>query len=261
MKIALCVKQVPDTTDIKWTENNTIRRDGLESVINPYDVYSVENALRLKNKYDNVEATAISMGPMQAETMLRKILGIGIDNAILLCDKKFAGSDTYATAKTVSAAIRKFIPDFDVIICGQFATDGDTAQTGPSIANFLDIPQVTFVKEILEYKENKLTVMRETTEGFETVRVSLPALICVLKNEWEPSRALINGIKEASKKDILIKTAEDIDIPPEYTGIKGSPTYVSKAFRANKRNSECKIIEDVNTFVQTIKSCGGINNE
>ena len=150
MKIVLCVKQVPDTSDIKWTENNTIQREGLESITNPYDVYAFESALRLKNKYGNVSITALTMGPGQAEEMLRKFIALGADNGVLLCDKKFAGADTYATGKTIASAIESKISDYDLIVCGQFAVDGDTAQTGPSIANFLGIPQVTYVKEILE---------------------------------------------------------------------------------------------------------------
>ena len=261
MKIVVCVKQVPDTTDIKWTENNTIRREGLESIINPFDVYAVENSLFLKEQCKNTEITALSMGPTQADTMLKKILALGVDNAVLLCDKKFAGSDTYATAKTIATAIKKILKDFDLIICGQFATDGDTAQTGPSIANFLNIPQVTFVKKIGEYSENSITVVRQTDDGEETVRVELPALICVLKGDFEPKRAKINGVKHALKKQILIQNSEDIGIDPNETGIKGSPTYVSKAFRAAKRNSECIFTENFDDLTDIIKKCKGTCDE
>ena len=147
IKIALCIKQVPDTTDIKWTEHNTIQREGVESIINPFDVYAAEFALKLKSEIKDASITVFTMGPAQAEGMLRKMLSIGCDEAVLVSDKKFAGADTYATGLTLSRAIRTILPDFDLIICGQFAVDGDTAQTGPNIASFLDIPQVTYVKD------------------------------------------------------------------------------------------------------------------
>ena len=132
MKILVCIKQVPDTTDIKWTENNTIQREGVESVINPFDVYALEEALKLKRSLENVEITALTMGPSQAVDMLKKAIAIGCDKGVLISDRKFAGADTYATGKTIAAAIKSKLSDFDLIICGQFAIDGDTAQTGPS---------------------------------------------------------------------------------------------------------------------------------
>lgn len=231
MKIALCIKQVPDTTDIRWTEHNTIQREGVESIINPYDVYAAEFCYKLKSEIPDSEITIFTMGPLQAEGMLRKVLACGCDNAVLVSDKKFAGSDTYATGLTLSRAIRTELPDFDLIVCGQFAVDGDTAQTGPNIANFLDIPQVTYVKDCIFAEEKSLTLTRELENGIETVKVDLPALVCILQGDFEPSRALINGVKSASKKQITICSMSDIGLVPEKTGIKGSPTYVSKAFR------------------------------
>ena len=148
MKILVCIKQVPDTTDIKWTENNTIQREGVESVINPFDVYAIEEALKLKKSMENVEITVLTMGPLQAEEMLKKTIAIGCDKGVLISDKKFAGADTYATGKTIASAIKSKMPDYDLIICGQFAVDGDTAQTGPSIACQLGIPQITYVREL-----------------------------------------------------------------------------------------------------------------
>lgn len=143
MKIVVCIKQVPDTTEIKWTENNTIQRDGVESIMNPYDVWALETALKIKKSRDDVSITAITMGPNQAVDMLKKAVALGADEAILLSDKKFAGADTYATGRTLSKAIAEKADDFDLIVCGQFAIDGDTAQTGPSIASRLNLPQVT----------------------------------------------------------------------------------------------------------------------
>lgn len=231
MKIALCIKQVPDTTDIKWTENNTIQREGVESVINPYDVYAAELALKIKSVLADTKITVFTMGPMQAQSMLRKVLALGCDEAVLISDKKFAGADTYATGVTLSQAIKSELPGFDLVICGQFAVDGDTAQTGPSVANFLDVPQVTYVKDFVEYKDKMLYLTREMEDGIETVRTSLPALICVVKSEFEPTRVSIGGVISASKKTIKVCSMTDISLSAENVGIKGSPTYVSKAFR------------------------------
>ncbi|MBQ8168674.1 electron transfer flavoprotein subunit beta/FixA family protein, partial [bacterium] len=140
MKIALCVKQVPDTSDIKWTENNTMQREGVESIINPYDVYATELALKVKESL-KANITAFTMGPQQATNMLKELIALGVDEGVLISDKKFAGADTYATGKTIATAIKKTLPDFDLILCGQFAIDGDTAQTGPCVASLLNIPQ------------------------------------------------------------------------------------------------------------------------
>ena len=260
MKIIVCVKQVPDTTDIKWTENNTIQREGVESVINPFDVYSLEETLKLKKSLDNVEITVLSMGPVQAEEMLRKTLAIGCDKAVLISDKKFAGADTYATGKTIAAAIKSQIPDFDLIICGQFAVDGDTAQTGPGIACQLGIPQITYVRELSRCDGKCIYAKREIEEGFETVKAELPALVCVLKGLNEPTRATINGVIKAQNAQISVLSMEDIGLTPEEVGIKGSPTYVSKAFRPQNTRGTCEICADCNTLAEKIKEFGGICN-
>lgn len=259
MNIILCIKQVPDTTDIKWTENNTIRREGLESILNPYDVYALEAALKLKHEYGNVNITALTMGPAQADSILRKAISVGASAGVLLCDKKFAGADTYATSKTIAAAINSKLGDYDLILCGQFAVDGDTAQTGVGIANFLNIPQVTYVKEILEYSGEHLTVLRELDDGIEKVKVKLPAVVCMLKGDFEPTRATINGVICAQKSELNKYGFEDIGLSAEDVGLKGSPTYVSKAFRAPKKQVECEFINDVSKLAESLSVCGGEN--
>lgn len=231
MKIALCIKQVPDTSDIKWTEHNTICREGVESIINPYDGYAIEAALNIKKTCKDVEITALSMGPKQAEDMLKKAIAVGVDFGALVTDRKFAGADTYATGKTLATSIKTAVPDFDIIICGQFAIDGDTAQTGPSIANHLNLPQITFVKEVVECTEDYIIVTRQADDGIETLQAKFPVLLCVLDNNTEPSRAKINGIKKAQKTEIKNYCLEDLGLSAEDVGLKGSPTYVSKAFR------------------------------
>ena len=252
MKIALCIKQVPDTTEIKWTEHNTINREGVESIINPYDVYAIDAALQIKKATSDTEITALTMGPAQAEGMLRKTIALGVDKAVLISDKKFAGADTYATGKTLSRAIQQVLPDFSLVICGQFAIDGDTAQTGPSIANHLNILQITFVQEIIECTPDYIIVKRQADDGIETIKAKLPALICMLQNGKEPSRALINGYKRAQKAEIKMFTMENLGLLPEETGIKGSPTYVSRAFRPIITRTSEKIFYS-DTSVQTLK--------
>lgn len=239
MNIALCIKQVPDTADIKWTENNTIQREGVESIINPFDTYAIETAVRLKEKIQDVHITALSMGPPQAEEILKKAIAMGVDEGFLVSDRKFAGADTVATSRTLATAIKEKIKDIDLIICGQFATDGDTAQTGPSIAQFLNFAQVTYVKEITGYKEDQnsgiLTVKREVEDGIEIVEVKLPAVLCMLKCDYEPRRPLISGFERAHQAKIKSYSMEDINLSAEEVGMKGSPTYVSKAFRPEQK--------------------------
>lgn len=235
MKIALCIKQVPDTADIKWTENNTIQREGVESIINPFDTYAIETALLLKEKIKDVHITVLSMGPPQAEEMLKRAISMGVDEGFLVSDRKFAGADTVATSRTLAGAIKEKIGDVDLIICGQFAVDGDTAQTGPSVAQHLGIPQVTYVKEITGYKEGILTVKREVEDGVEIVKVQLPAVLCMLKCDYEPRRPLIDGFVRASKVKVNSYGLDDINLSPEEVGMKGSPTYVSKAFRPEQK--------------------------
>ncbi len=235
MKIAVCVKQVPDTADIKWTENNTIQREGLESIINPFDMYALETALKLKDREQNVNITTLTMGPPQAEEIIRKAISLGIDDGFVVTDKKFAGADTAATGRTLAAAIKEKIKEVDLILCGQFATDGDTAQTGPAISVNLNYPVITYVKEILSVENNIATVKKEVEDGTEILKVKLPAVLCMLKCDYEPRRPLIKGFKNAQKAEIKFYGLNDIGLEAEQVGIKGSPTYVSKAFRPEQK--------------------------
>ncbi len=265
MKIALCIKQVPDTTDIRWTENNTIQREGVESVINPYDLYAMDFALKLKSMVADSTVTIFTMGPGQAENMLKKALALGCDDAVLISDKKFAGADTYATGLTIASAIRTVMPDFDLVVCGQFAVDGDTAQTGPNIANFLDLPQVTYVKSIVGIEENALTLKKELEDCIEIVKTTLPALICVLKQDYEPQRPLINGIISAANKEIKTLSMVDLSLVSEKCGLKGSPTYVSRAFRNISIHDAQKFVLNLEDSValldEKLNSLGVLHND
>ena len=235
MKIALCVKQVPDTADIKWTENNTIQREGLESIINPFCTYGLEAALKLKKSKNDVEIVTLTMGPPQAESVIRTTLAIGADRGFVISDRKFAGADTIATSTTLAGAIKSKIGDVDLVICGQFAIDGDTAQTPAMIAQKLGITQVTYVKEIIEIDENKIKVKKETEDGIEVIEAELPCLLSMIKPDYQLSRPLINGFKYAQLAEVPYYSMDDIGLLPENVGIKGSPTYVSKAFRPEQK--------------------------
>lgn len=253
MNIAVCVKQVPDTADIKWTENNTLQRDGLESIINPFDVYALETALRLKDKNSSVKITTLTMGVPQSEEIIRKSIALGVDEGFVVTDKKFAGADTVATARTLACAIKQKIDKVDLVICGQFATDGDTAQTGPAISVNLGFSLVTYVKEIIKIENGVATVKKEVEDGVEILEVKLPAVLCMLKCDYEPRRPLINGFKLAQNKEIPHYSIDDIGLNPENVGIKGSPTCVSKAFRPEqKHNGEIFMPKNVNEAVEKL---------
>ncbi len=255
MKIVVCIKQVPDTTDIKWTENNTMQREGVESIINPYDLYAINEAVKIKKQIPETEIIVLTMGPYQAVDILKKAIALGCDRGILLSDKKFAGADTYATAHTLSQAIRTKIPDFNLILCGQFAIDGDTAQTGPSVASQLGIPQVTFVKKLEKYEENSVYATRFLEDGIETVKAEFPVLICILQGDQEPPRPTINGIIKANQTNVEILGIDDINLSYENAGIKGSPTYVSRAFRPEHNKGQCKFAKEPALFAEIIRNC------
>ncbi len=230
MKIVVCQKQVPDTQDIKWTEKGTMIREGVESIVNPYDEFALEYALKIKDKYPESTITVISMGPMQAQNLLKTAIAKGADEAILACDKKFAGADTFATSVTLAHTIKKFVPDFDLIICGQFAIDGDTAQTAPSLAEHLGLEQVTFVSEILDFNEKNITLRKETDETFIDLEANYPIVISVLKTAQEPRNYSIRGYIKSYDTKVKIVNKDDIEIDENLIGFKGSPTYVSKSF-------------------------------
>ena len=251
MKIVLCIKQVPDTADIKWTENNTIQREGLESIVNPFDTYGIEAALKLKKIKQDISITAITMGPPQAETVIRAALALGVDDGFVISDKKFAGADTIATSTTLAGAIKNKINDVDLIICGQFAIDGDTAQTPAMIAQKLGYSQITYVREILDFDENKIKVKKDVEDGVEIIEADLPCVLSLIKPDYQLSRPLINGFKYAQKAEVPYYSMEDIGLSAEKVGIKGSPTYVSKAFRPEQKQGGEKI--KVDTAVDAVK--------
>jgi electron transfer flavoprotein beta subunit len=251
MNIIVCIKQVPNTTDVKIDPvKNTLIREGVESVINPFDTYAIEEAVRLKERFSG-KVTVITMGPPQAESALREAISLGCDEGILVSDRKFAGSDTWATSYTLSCAIRK-IGAFDIILCGKQASDGDTAQVGPGISTHLDIPQVTYVKKIEEIKDNKAKVERMTEEGYDIVESPIPCLFTVVKEINNPRLPSLKGMMRSKSAKILQWTAADINADPKKLGLDGSPTRVVKIFTPPPRKGGEMIKGDTGEVSQKV---------
>lgn len=233
MEIVVCVKQVPDTAEVKIDPvTNTLIRQGVPSIINPFDKNALEAALQLKEKHGG-KVTVISMGPPQAKDALKECIAMGADEAVLVSDRAFGGADTLATSYTLAAAIRK-IGNADMIICGKQAIDGDTAQVGPEIAEHLGLAQVTCVSKI-EVLGEVVRLEREHDAGYEVIETKLPVLLTVLKSINEPRFSTVRGIMKANRKEIPTLTSKDLDVDPQYIGLKGSPTQVRRIFTPKQR--------------------------
>lgn len=229
MRIIVCIKQVPGTNEIKMDPvTNTIIRENVTAIINPFDTYAIEEAVRIKEKTGAL-VYGLSMGIPSATEMLKEAISLRIDKGILLTDRKFAGADTLATSYALSKGIEK-IGEFDLIICGKQATDGDTAQVGPSLANALGIAYATDISKILEVKQNEMRCLKITDDGYEEILVKLPALISVVKEINMPRLPSIKSMKTAKKAEIEILTFEEINADENRMGLKGSPTQVRKIF-------------------------------
>lgn len=229
MRYVVCIKQVPNTTEIKIDpKTNTLIREGVESILNPFDAYAIEEAVRLKETHGGT-ITAISMGPAQVEATLREAVSLGVDEIILLSDRKFAGADTWATSYTLAAAIRK-LGEYTLILTGQQAIDGDTAQVGPGIAAHLDIPQTCFVRKIENITSCKATVQRLMEDGYDRVEMKLPALISVVKEINVPRLPSLRGKKNAKSVELTIWNADDLALEESMIGLNGSPTQVLNIF-------------------------------
>lgn len=231
MHIIVCIKQVPDTEELAKVkinpETNTLIREGVPSIINPFDENAIEEALRLREKKGG-EVTALSMGPPQAEEALRKSLAMGVDRAILLSDKTLAGADTLATSYTLAMAIKQ-LGKFDLIFCGKQSIEGDTAQVGPGIAEWLSIPQLTYIRK-LEVNDNKVRAERVLEDSFEVVETSLPCLVTVTKDINEPRYPSLRGLLKAKKEEIPIWGCHNLSVERKRVGADGSPTQVIKVF-------------------------------
>ena len=255
MHAIVCIKQVPDTTEVKIDPvRGTLIREGVPSILNPFDTYAIEEAMRLKEQFGG-KVTAISMGPPQAIEVLKEAVAMGCDEAILLSDRAFAGSDTWATAYTLSQAIRRLGP-FDIIFCGRQAIDGDTGQVGPGIARQLKINQLTYVCKIqhIDFDKGEIRVERLLEEGREVVESRLPALLTVVKDINQPRYPTFKGIRRASRMEYPIWTAKDLEgANPAYFGLDGSPTRVVRVFTPPPRSGQTEIIQGETVQEQAAK--------
>jgi len=234
MHIVVCIKQVPDTHDVKIDpKTNTLMREGVAAIVNPFDVYAIEEALRIRDRVGG-KVTALSMGPPQAETALREAIAMGVNEAVLLSDRAFAGSDTWATSYTLACGLRK-LGDVDLILFGKQAADGDTAQVGPGVATHLDLPQITYVRKIEAIDESSITAERLLETGYEVIESPLPCVLTVVKEINEPRLPSLKGKMAARKAEIPTWSAADIGAEPEKTGLEGSPTKVVKIFTPPRR--------------------------
>lgn len=261
MNILVFIKQVPDIGEVKIDpETNNLIRQGIPSVINPFDKNALEEALLQKEKHGG-KVTVITMGPPQAKDALKECLAIGADEVIHLSDSIFGGSDTLATSKALASAAKK-VANYDLILCGKQATDGDTAQVGPEIAEFLGLAQVTNAAAI-SIENDIVTVKREQECGYEILEARLPLLVTVTKAINEPRLPSIKGKMKANKAEIPIWTAEDIGVTKEDVGINASPTRVAKIFNLSQRK-QGKIIQNqdaqtaVNDLVNSLSDAGVI---
>ncbi|MEG0831308.1 MAG: electron transfer flavoprotein subunit beta/FixA family protein [Acidaminococcaceae bacterium] len=242
MNIVVCVKQVPDTAEVKIDPvTNTLVRSGIPSIMNPFDKQALEAALILKDT-NGAKVTVITMGPPQADEILKEALAMGADEAALISDRALAGSDTLATSHAMAAAVTK-VGAYDLVLCGKQAIDGDAAQVGPEMAEHLDLPQVTGALKIVE-SNGKLLVDRDNENTSQTIAVQMPALVTVTRSEKEPRFASIKGKMKARKAVIPVWSAADLNLDEKIIGLAGSPTKVLKIFTPTMPEIKNEIITE-----------------
>lgn len=255
MKIVVCIKQVPDTADVKINpETNTLIREGVPSIINPFDLNAIEAGLQIRDQVGG-EVIALTMGPPQAEDALREAISLGVNEAVLLSDRAFAGADTWATAYALAGAVKKM--EADIILCGKQAIDGDTAQVGPEMAEFLGIPHIAYIRKIEEIKDGYIRVQRLMDEGYDVVESSLPVLLTTVKELNVPRMPSLKGKMAAKKAEIKKMNRLDIGIEEADLGLKGSPTQVKSIFapeiKADRRMFDGSAEEQVKALVEEMK--------
>ncbi|PID41222.1 MAG: electron transfer flavoprotein subunit beta [Proteobacteria bacterium] len=251
MKIIVCIKQVPDAREVRLDpETNTLAREGVESIMNPYDQHALEAAVTLKESCGG-EVTVLSMGPPQAEDVLRQAIACGADKAVLVSDRRFAGSDTWATSYTLACAIEKIGP-FDLIICGKQAIDGDTAQVGPGLAIRLDIPYATCIQKIRSADEKRIVLERMMDEGYDVLQSGYPLLFTVVKDINKPRVPSLKGKMKAKKVAVNVLTADDIGADSGSIGLPGSPTQVVSVFPPEARGTGAVLSGDLDEQVEQL---------
>lgn len=230
MKIIVCIKQVPDTSEVKLDpKTNTLIRDGVPSIINPDDKSGIEAALRIKEQVGGT-VTVVCMGPPQADVAIREALAMGCDDGVLISGREFGGSDTLATSTIIAAGVKTL--DYDLIITGRQAIDGDTAQVGPQIAEHLGLPQVSYAEDIQVESENSIIVRRQFEDRYQKIRIKTPCVITALSELAEPRYMSVGGTIDAYAKEIKVLGFEELKdkLNPEHIGLKGSPTNVVQSF-------------------------------
>ncbi len=255
MNIIVCIKQVPDTAEVRINpETGTLIRESVPSIINPFDMHAIEAGLQIKEKVGG-KITVLTMGPPQAENALRDAISMGADEAVLLTDRAFAGSDTWATSYILSSAISKLYAD--IIICGKQAIDGDTAQVGPEVAEFLNIPHISYIRRIEDITESSIKVQRLMDEGYDIVESTIPVLLTVVKELNEPRLPSLKGKMAAKKAEIKKWSQADIQVDENDIGLKGSPTQVKNIFapevRSGRKMLKGKPEEQVDALIQELR--------
>lgn len=249
MNIVVCVKQVPDTNEVRIDPvKGTLIREGVPSIMNPDDKAALEFALQVKDEHGG-KVSVISMGPPQAEDVLREALAMGADEAFLVTDRAFGGADTWATSQTIAGAVNKL--DYDLIVCGRQAIDGDTAQVGPEMAEHLHVPNISYAQS-LKVDGNEVEVKRLYDEGYHVVRAKMPVLVTALSEAVKPRYMTPKGIHDAYKKEIKQWTRADVPVDDSNIGLKGSPTKVAQSFPKSVKAPGMKIEESVEKSVQFI---------
>ncbi len=235
MNIIVLIKQVVAATSAKINpETGTLVREGVENILNPFDEYAIEEGLRLREKLGG-KVVVLSMGPPQAKEAIRKAIGMGVDDGILLSDPKLGGSDTWATAYALSQAVKKF-GEFGLILTGKQAVDGDTAQVGPELAACLDLPMISWVRKIEEISETKVRAERLMEDGYDVIESPLPALLSVVKEINEPRLESLKGKMRAKKYEPAVWSVADLpELDPAQVGLKGSPTRVKRTFSPQRQ--------------------------
>jgi len=262
MKIVVCVKQVPEITDVKVNpETGTLIREGITSILNPFCEYALDHALNLKSEMPDIEIIALTMGPPQARSALLRCLELGADRAVLVSDRKFAGADTWATALTLSAAIKIAVPDFSLILMGKQAIDGDTAQVGPEVAEILSLPQITYGVEVqLTPNKKRIRAKRETERGYEVLEARLPALVSTSKGEPIRRVPSFQDVLNARLKEVSVLSADDLGLDETELGLKGSYTQVVKVFPPQQKQGGLKF-EDIEPEVAARKIAAFLRQE
>lgn len=252
VNIVVCIKQVPGTTQVKINpDTGTLIRDGVEAIVNPFDEYAIEEALKIKERLGNTVVKVITMGPPQAEATLKSAIAMGADEGYLVTDRAFAGSDTWATSYTLASAI-KTLGKIDLIICGKQAIDGDTAQVGPGVAEMLSIPFVAWVRKVEEIDSNSIRVERLMDDGYDIVEMSLPGLITVVKEINTPRMASLKGKMRAKNATIVTIDSKTMVVDPGRLGLSGSPTQVLRSFVPERKAGGEKVTGELPDLVQKI---------